>query len=48
MRVIVDARAVLSVIGTEIDYVQDKLAAQFVFINPNVKETCGCGHSFTT
>lgn len=46
IKVIVDSRALLSIIGSEIDYVQDKLSSQFVFYNPNVKETCGCGQSF--
>ncbi|CAO3567546.1 unnamed protein product [Mortierella alpina] len=46
--VLVDNKALLSVLGSEMDYVEDKLAAQFVFHNPNVKESCGCGQSFMT
>lgn len=46
VKLIIDGRALLSVLGSEIDYVQDKLSAQFVFYNPNVQETCGCGQSF--
>lgn len=46
--VLVDNKALLSVLGSEMDYVEDKLSAQFVFNNPNVKESCGCGMSFMT
>ncbi|KAI7825371.1 hypothetical protein BC939DRAFT_396103, partial [Gamsiella multidivaricata] len=46
--VLVDNKALLSVLGSEMDWVQDKLSAQFVFNNPNVKESCGCGQSFMT
>ncbi|KAK3807780.1 MAG: hypothetical protein J3Q66DRAFT_444862 [Benniella sp.] len=46
--VLVDNKALLSVLGSEMDYVEDKLSAQFVFNNPNVKEACGCGMSFMT
>lgn len=33
--------------GTEMDYVEDNLSAEFVFNNPNIKGTCGCGESFS-
>ncbi|KAF9318299.1 Iron-sulfur assembly protein 1 [Podila horticola] len=46
--VLVDNKALMSVLGSEMDYVEDKLSAQFVFNNPNVKEACGCGMSFMT
>ncbi|KAL1923221.1 uncharacterized protein VTP21DRAFT_9597 [Calcarisporiella thermophila] len=46
--VLIDSKALFSVLGSEMDYVEDKLATQFVFHNPNVKETCGCGMSFMT
>lgn len=45
--VIIDKKAQLSLLGTEMDYVEDKLAAEFVFNNPNIKGTCGCGESFS-
>ena len=45
--VLIDAKALLSIIGSEVDYIQNDLTEQFVFYNPNVKETCGCGLSFT-
>jgi len=44
-RVIIDPKAVLYLLGTEMDYKADKLAAQFVFNNPNQKSSCGCGES---
>lgn len=44
-RVIIDPKAVLYLLGTEMDYVVDKLAAQFVFRNPNQTSACGCGES---
>ena len=47
VHILVDAKALLSIIGSEVDYVDDPLSSQFVFYNPNVKETCGCGMSFT-
>ncbi|OQR77355.1 iron-sulfur cluster assembly 1 -like protein [Tropilaelaps mercedesae] len=47
VRILIDARAQLSLLGTEMDYVETKLASEFVFHNPNAKGTCGCGESFT-
>jgi iron-sulfur cluster assembly protein len=44
-RVIVDPKAVMYLLGTEMDYVVSKLASQFVFNNPNQKGACGCGES---
>lgn len=44
-RVIIDPKAVLYLLGTEMDYKTDKLSAQFVFNNPNQKGSCGCGES---
>jgi iron-sulfur cluster assembly protein len=43
--VLIDPKAVLFLIGTEMDYKTDKLAAQFVFNNPNQTSACGCGES---
>ncbi|XP_077287546.1 iron-sulfur cluster assembly 1 homolog MagR [Arctopsyche grandis] len=45
--VIIDKKAQLSLLGTEMDYVEDKLSSEFVFNNPNIKGTCGCGESFS-
>jgi iron-sulfur cluster assembly protein len=42
-----DPAASLYLIGSTMDYVSDELSAKFVFNNPNAKESCGCGESFT-
>lgn len=42
----IDPKATLFIIGTEMDYVEDKLQSGFVFRNPNEKGRCGCGESF--
>jgi iron-sulfur cluster assembly protein len=47
IRVVIEPRAVMYVLGTELDFVEDKLGAQFVFRNPNEKARCGCGESFS-
>lgn len=46
VRVYVDPKATLYLIGSEMDYVEDKLKSGFVFNNPNEKARCGCGESF--
>jgi iron-sulfur cluster assembly protein len=45
--ILVDPKAVLFLIGTEIDYEVSKLSAKFVFRNPNETDACGCGESVT-
>ncbi|KAJ8682062.1 hypothetical protein QAD02_017854 [Eretmocerus hayati] len=45
--VIIDRKAQLSLLGTEMDYIENKLSSEFVFNNPNIKGTCGCGESFS-
>lgn len=45
-RVIIDSKAQMSLLGSEMDFVTDDLSSQFVFNNPNIKGTCGCGESF--
>ena len=44
--VLIDAMASLYIVGSEVDYVEDKLQSGFVFRNPNEKGRCGCGESF--
>ena len=44
-RIIIDPKAVLYLLGTEMDFRTDKLSAQFVFNNPNQTSACGCGES---
>ena len=45
--ILVEPKAVLFLIGTEIDYDVSRLAAKFVFRNPNETDACGCGESVT-
>ncbi|KAK9754348.1 Iron-sulfur cluster biosynthesis [Popillia japonica] len=47
VRVIIDKKAQLTLLGTEMDYVNTTLSSEFVFNNPNIKGTCGCGESFS-
>jgi iron-sulfur cluster assembly protein len=44
--ILIDPKATMFLIGTEMDYVEDKLQAGFTFKNPNEKGRCGCGESF--
>jgi iron-sulfur cluster assembly protein len=44
-RVLIDSKAVMFLLGTEMDYQVDKLRAGFVFNNPNQTSACGCGES---
>lgn len=46
LKVLVDRKATLFLIGTVMDYRQDKLTRGFTFENPNEKGRCGCGESF--
>ena len=43
VRILIDPKAVLFLLGTEMDYKTDKMSAQFVFNNPNQTSSCGCG-----
>ena len=45
VKILVDPKAVLFLLGTEMDFKVDRMAAQFVFINPNQTGACGCGES---
>ncbi|PGH27269.1 hypothetical protein AJ80_00979 [Polytolypa hystricis UAMH7299] len=46
VKVLVDSKALFSIIGSEMDWQEDKLSSRFVFKNPNIKDQCGCGESF--
>ncbi|MFQ5849046.1 MAG: HesB/IscA family protein [Candidatus Binatia bacterium] len=46
-KVIVDMKSLLYLNGTELEYKETLMEAGFIFQNPNVKRTCGCGASFT-
>ncbi len=47
VKVIIDPKAILFLIGTEIDFVTEKLSRRFIFRNPNQTDACGCGESVT-
>jgi iron-sulfur cluster assembly protein len=46
VKLLIDPKASLFLIGTEMDYAEEKLKSGFVFRNPNEKGRCGCGESF--
>eukprot|EP00411_Alexandrium_monilatum_P003268 CAMPEP_0175302554 /NCGR_PEP_ID=MMETSP0093-20121207/62246_1 /TAXON_ID=311494 /ORGANISM="Alexandrium monilatum, Strain CCMP3105" /LENGTH=108 /DNA_ID=CAMNT_0016598869 /DNA_START=68 /DNA_END=394 /DNA_ORIENTATION=- len=48
VKVIVDSKAVMFLVGTEMDFVSNSVGSEFVFNNPNKKSECGCGQSFNT
>jgi len=47
VKVIVDAKSLIYLDGTELDFKREGLNEGFEFNNPNVKDACGCGESFT-
>jgi len=47
VKVIVDPKSLIYLDGTELDYAREGLNEGFQFKNPNVKDSCGCGESFT-
>ncbi len=47
VKVFIEPRAMLTVVGTVMDWKEDALSAEFVFTNPNAKSLCGCGESFS-
>lgn len=46
VKVYIDSKALFSIVGSEMDWLDDKLSSRFIFKNPNSKGTCGCGESF--
>ena len=46
VKVFIDPKAIMYLLGTEMDYKQEKFSSQFIFKNPNETERCGCGESF--
>jgi iron-sulfur cluster assembly protein len=46
VKILIDPSAIIYLLGTEMDYKQEKFSSQFVFKNPNETERCGCGESF--
>ena len=47
VKVIIDAKSLAYLDGTQLDFVKEGLNEGFKFNNPNVKDACGCGESFT-
>ncbi|KAH9982170.1 hypothetical protein BGW80DRAFT_1261938 [Lactifluus volemus] len=47
VKVVIDSKALFSIIGSEMDWHEDALSSKFVFKNPNITDACGCGESFT-
>ncbi|MFK7995414.1 MAG: iron-sulfur cluster assembly protein IscA [Granulosicoccus sp.] len=45
--VVIDKKSLVYLEGTELDYTKEGLNEGFKFRNPNVKDECGCGESFT-
>ena len=45
VKIFIDPKAILFLIGTELDFVQEKLGARFTLNNPNQTSACGCGES---
>ncbi|MBD1390336.1 iron-sulfur cluster assembly protein IscA [Neiella sp. HB171785] len=47
LKIIIDGKSLVYLNGTELDFVKEGLNEGFQFNNPNVKDECGCGESFT-
>jgi len=46
VKVIIDQKALMFLLGTEMDFIDTDIRSEFVFNNPNAKGHCGCGESF--
>lgn len=46
VKLFIDPKAIMYIIGSEMDFIEDKFKSGFVFNNPNEKAKCGCGESF--
>ena len=46
IKVLIDPKAIMYLLGTQMDFKKEKFSSQFVFKNPNETERCGCGESF--
>ena len=47
VKVFIDTAAIMYLVGSEMDFLEEKLESKFVFSNPNAKNVCGCGESFS-
>ena len=48
VKILIDPKAIMYLLGTEMDYKKEEFSSQFIFKNPNETERCGCGESFKT
>ncbi|RDD35597.1 Iron-sulfur cluster assembly protein [Wolbachia endosymbiont of Cylisticus convexus] len=46
VKVLIDPKSIMFILGSEMDYVEEKFSSGFIFKNPNEKGKCGCGESF--
>ena len=46
VKVLIDPKAIMYLLGTEMDYKKEEFSSTFIFKNPNETERCGCGESF--
>ena len=46
LQIFIEPMALMNIIGTTMDFVDDEMSSEFIFINPNSKGECGCGESF--
>lgn len=46
-KIVIDPKAIMFILGTRMEYQEDKFKSGFEFVNPNEKGRCGCGESFT-
>ena len=46
VKVLIDPKAIMYLLGTEMDYKKEQFSSSFIFKNPNETERCGCGESF--
>ena len=47
VKVFVEARAIINIVGTTLDFVENEMSSEFTFVNPKSTGSCGCGESFT-
>ena len=47
VKIFIDPKATMHLLGSTMDYSTDKLSSKFTFPNPNSKNVCGCGDSFS-
>ena len=47
VKIFIDPMAIMFIMGSEMDYKEERLQSGFVFNNPNAKNVCGCGESFS-